>query len=771
MREKYRGKFKKLGCIIMILILTMTTVGCDLSNVSPEQNITNFQYRMQLNTNGIDKMFQYGFLTEEGRKLLKSSLETVGKQILKGLEGDESSLTALSKAVNCVETDIPNTLEPYLDPVGENHMLFDEYDAEQIQKQSNVKLMVLKSLAKDTHLEDIIMKINKYLESPKDEDSYKATLQDYFQDAVDEDGNPIEIELPPMIRETEVGKGLQNPNELGVDFVLKGYDTRYVNAQGNYYKTIPAATLQFYEVNPDFLQIIGALDDNDEPNYLLYRDGSEVKLILLNYPISHVKKIVAAEDVEPDENGDITYETELETSKYMYVNLKSGKLKKKISDNEYKTVDQKTGMIYTANDDDVANAIKYASANTVEDETINGSSFKAEGEVVTDISVKIKVGEEDNGGTVLGDDYKKVVCGQIILRDYIEAVYMPGITADEFVLTGRKIRLSKFSGKTKEDWGYYIDNAGRKYDETYMPAFLLQDLVGGGSGTGEYGGYFFKVRPNENCERGSVEGVTGSENEGDDEDNDGRIDNQVLAKSLPIMYCDSMYADIEVPCETLMTSDYGETIKTDERPIMYAFKTDKNAFDTKLYSGYINTTDTKNSLAWWNTWLVNNQFSYQVDVGDITKQFVGTYGYKDSGDGYIEFNSDTIKKLQNDLEVEESREYISIVRAIFIVIGIVLMFYGLALICAWIFDTNFILGPKLLTILSLGKWVAVVSKDEELDLGDGKRMMNFKDVVARAIIVTVIGTTVALFDVTLIIKILLDKITSIVKVLQERFMG
>ena len=748
--------------LVMLVTSAMFMSGCNTADVIPDETLNDLSTRMQLNTDGVNLMHQYGFIDDEGHQIMLKNVDTLNKTINSALNGSTNDLKNITKAIRIVAED--TKLTPYLTPDATGYMGFSEESQKQVQDLVDVQLMVLKEMQTETQLEDIMKAVDSYIQAPKTQANFNSSIGQYVEDAYDEKGNPIKIKLPPVFKMTETGSGLSNSNKLGLDFVVKSYSTTQADENGEYHVVVPAATLRLFELNPDFLDVVMGLNDGSEPNYLVYREGDGVKLILMNYPVSHLSRVIEDPDVEGG------YCSEFKASEIMYVNLKSGNLKKKISDTEYKDIDQKQGIIYMVDDDDIHFMSSYNAQNTVTDANLNGSSFVAKGKVKTNINVKLVLDENktaEQGGT-LGDDYKDVMCGQILLRDYMETVYMPNITSDPWVITGRKIRLVKFSGKPREVWGKYVDNAGKVYDDTYMPDFLLTDLVGGTSGE-DGNDYFFKIRPDESYPTG-VGGDDSGGAVGNDEDGDGRIDDSVIQASLPKYYCDNMYADKEIPSEELMSSDFGDEIKTDDRLIMYAFKTDKNMFDTKLYSGYVESPDTKNNLAWWNTWLTNNQYNYQVNIGDITKHFTGTYGYDILEDGYIAFDGVTIEKLQNDLNTEKAVQYASILRAIFICLGVVLMFYGLIILCAWVFDTNFVMGPKILTIMTFGKWVAVTTKSDDYDIGE-RKMMTFRDVLVRSIVITLIGTTVALFDAIAVITMLITKLSSFVEVLQDIFLS
>ena len=110
-----------------------------------------------------------------------------------------------------------------------------------------------------------------------------------------------------------------------------------------------------------------------------------------------------------------------------------------------------------------------------------------------------------------------------------------------------------------------------------------------------------------------------------------------------------------------------------------------------------------------------------------------------------------IGSIQDDIDDENTMDMLAMIRTIFFIIGIILLFYGLLIPCSWLFDTNVPMGPKVLTLLTFGRWVAVPEKDEFCTDSENVNYVDLKDVIIGGILVIGLGILLTSFDMVKLI--------------------
>ena len=796
-------KIKKWLGLVVLGMLTLTFTGCNLIHPDTEADLAT---RINLNLDKLKEMQETGFINQSQYTQLEKALHSAEDNIRKALDGDDKALQYIGPAIVSVNEKAEGSSAIKANMTGDanQHAVgFTEESEKLLSQVAKVQLYVLKPLETGKTLDDVIKQVNRYMDSKKDD--FETYLGDYFTPAKtpqvkngvvqkDDKGNPIMenvvMELPPVLAKTEapadsttLGRhfkatgwqvfkedncthGGEEPDcTLSGDHACYQYDEEGNTLCSNSKDVKRAADLcdiRLYEVNPDFMEIITSMDDSEDPNYIFHRDSSGgVRMVLLNYPVTYIEKIKKV----PKEND--TFETVMKASDDLYVNLKQGKLKRKLKKegaDVYTDVAQNGSSLYLTDSVSVESMSTYKSEKSKEVEGLSGSSFIMYGTSKSEMNTSFIKGKEVK---------KEVTSGAIVLRDYIETVYMPGVAHENWVATGRKIRFEQFKGSSNLPWAHYVDNAGHPYDESHMPKIFLQDLLENNSGHEEGGNFFNKLRPDNTFKLGESE-VGGSY---EDEDEDGRVDSSALDKRLKNFYKDEISLALEMPGKYLnqIESDSGEVgdvvepspdgAETKVNPIIYCLKTDKSMFETKLRAEWLGSDDPMNSVVWWNTWLMNNGFNYQLGINESKQFFEGTYGYETSEDGYITFNLDTIKKLQGELDTQKRVKTINYIRAIFTGLGVVLMFYGLLLLGAWAFDVNVSIGVPLMQLLTFGKMVAVtenLDESESYNVGNKKvMMMDFKNTVLVALGISLAGVVCAFFDIMNVVQVIIQLVTTI----------
>lgn len=622
---------------------------------------------------------------------------------------------------------------------------------------------------------------------------------------------------------TDIGSGNRLPevdNTFNKDFVaygikeLKDNNPKYcdnndagdgckrdhVNKFVDVESAIPALAIKLTEMNQDFVDFIGGMGETD-PNYLFNNDNGSVKMLVMNYPVSYINTVKKQEDGK--------YKADLRNSETTYINLSTGKLQNKSGVDTYTPVNQKDMYYYLDTRQHISfmQKLRHARAMTDEANTTEAglsqlkSSFILRGTSKLPMNSKLKFVDEK--GNNANGDIRNIETGAILLRDYTEIVYMPNVVpSEDWIATGRKIRFEIFEGDANSRWGRYVDNSGSYFSEGYMPDVLLSDLVSDDNSKDK-----FNQIPNDineevndvtdkeeipdngayvkslNEDTGSVSKdtdkvdedngtalLTDDNNKTDlDSDGDGRVDIENYTDTLPTNYVSEIKAGVLYPNKEIAKVDLGS--KSDERPELFGVKINKNMMDTKLYNNWMNSDDAFNSLSWWNEWLAMVGYNYRIDVNMVDKFFTGNYGYETVTQGKIQFNMDIIRKLQAEFEDNKIMGIAAAIRTLFIVVGVIAMFYGLLLVISWIFDINVPFGPRLLTIITFGRWVAVLDADDEVCKIGNKLLVDFKQVVFFGFIASCIGLMFTVFDGVGILLSIAKAFSSISRYLMEQFMG
>ena len=106
---------------------------------------------------------------------------------------------------------------------------------------------------------------------------------------------------------------------------------------------------------------------------------------------------------------------------------------------------------------------------------------------------------------------------------------------------------------------------------------------------------------------------------------------------------------------------------------------------------------------------------------------------------------------------EEDKANVNYFRTLFAGLGILLIAYAIVLMATWVFDVNLIIGPKLMSVLTFGKWEAISSHEElpNMELGE-KHYMTFEKTLNNCIVIRCIGVMLLFIDVVAIVKQLIE---------------
>jgi hypothetical protein len=169
-------------------------------------------------------------------------------------------------------------------------------------------------------------------------------------------------------------------------------------------------------------------------------------------------------------------------------------------------------------------------------------------------------------------------------------------------------------------------------------------------------------------------------------------------------------ATLKFPGEYIGKIDIDNDASTIEQ--FYCVATTKGLFDSNLFSSWINSSTSKESLVWWNSYLAEKSYKYTIDMDGLEDYLETTYSYELSQTGAIILDLTTVAKIQEIFDKDSDEERASKLKTLFIVIGILLIAYSMAIMLCWIVDTHIDLGFSVLNKATFGHWIAVTSEDD-----------------------------------------------------------
>lgn len=402
-----------------------------------------------------------------------------------------------------------------------------------------------------------------------------------------------------------------------------------------------------------------------------------------------------------------------------------------------------------------------------------------------------------------GQEGIKASVGRIVLRDYLEATYAPGVVSGEqFVVLGRKLRVLQLNGSKSsilaemyDKEGNVIENAGQPV-RLYINDFADLPALKSSSPKVKY------ISATQESTGDATSGSTDSADSGDDsggtpatqsEDADtdtsqdsnqdtgnseGSENDVSAALNSSITKIDRIGTEIvsKVSISTLFPgSDIGIIDKnfTDDKPLFYAMLVRKNIFDTGLFSGWINNTDAgKNSLTWWNQWLQDHGFQYKINSDTLTEYLSGNYAFELTKEGVIILDLRTISKIQEEFDQDTKTHTAQLLHSIFMVVGYIVVGYALVLMIAWNVDVNVDLGFNILEKISFGRWIAVKSYDEMPYMNtDEVNYIKFGDLLVSCIVLITVGIILITVNVVDLILMIIQLFGGIAKYITRIITG
>lgn len=462
----------------------------------------------------------------------------------------------------------------------------------------------------------------------------------------------------------------------------------------------------------------------DSTNKWIY--GTNNDIYLMEYPVYYISGLKSSNDNVELELSESQMNINIYTGKTIYVNGTERHVMSRVDD-EY----------ITLGDTSIRNS---------------ASSFILSGKCSTSVSVSI---DNENSNTA------DIKVGRVILRDYLETVYCPGIVSDtNLVVFGRKIRFNKVS--TDMDKAYisktdpvaiYVDKEGNQIGSNTLTSAdfcsirTLNDSnkVFRLAYSGEKAGQVI---------RGS------SLNEYSSQSLETTVVNRVGVVAIPFP-CNDLGANADKKSmETV--SENGET-----KQLFYAIGVTGDVFSTGLYSSWINSEKEENSLLWWNNWLYKHGFSYSVDYNNINTVISNNFSYEVSSNGVVQLDLKVIAKIQEEMSNKQIKKENRAIRTFFKVLGYALIVYSVILMGGWIIDTNLDAGLDITGKLTFGRRIAYhSSEDIEFEQGD-KTSMTMTNMIVDCIVIIAFGLLLVLTDVFVFINCILGIFAGLAKYLES----
>lgn len=535
----------------------------------------------------------------------------------------------------------------------------------------------------------------------------------------------------------------------------------------------PVLSVRFIEFSQDrFEDLENTINLNsgayyfDKLNSTQSSSGQTTRCYVLTYPISVIDKFTLDEstsNVTAEFNDDSGMAVSIQTGKLISYDYDTDETSFKTTCHEITTSDPYLTMNFDA---------------SVGDEK---SSLVCDGYREYTINVLDKYGNEEP---------KTIVVPRIILRDYLEATWAPGsVTYDETaVVFGRKIRFRTdstfwtsadsftFNNKTynnntlqyninNKDWcASFIDIDGEEVGsltKLYITDFCDIDALAIGSGN-----------PSNKWEKYTVKhfreaGISASTQDCTAEETEVSPTQDKIASTTDVT---SIKVSMGFPSKYIGKVDLNNTSAEVQR--FYCVITTKAMFDSALYSDWINSTASKESLTWWNGYLSDHGYNYTIGADEVSSYVQTNYKYELSQQGAIILDLDTISKIQEIYDDEDADSRSSLIRTIFVVLGIFLIAYAMILMLCWIIDTNVDLGFSLTNKVTLGHWIAI-QYDEELPSYNNEDhcYVDGKHMLIKCLIMVAVAIVVIRVDASEIILVLVNTFGKIASYIEDMIRG
>lgn len=215
--------------------------------------------------------------------------------------------------------------------------------------------------------------------------------------------------------------------------------------------------------------------------------------------------------------------------------------------------------------------------------------------------------------------------------------------------------------------------------------------------------------------------------------------------------------------------DAGQNMNVESKPIEYCLCVSNSVFDYGLFD-WINSADEDGSVAWWNKWLSDRKYAYNIDLSLVQSYLNANYIDELSDRGIITLDMNVIEKIQRDINANNLAEANEGTRSIYVIVGVILTLFGLALLVLWAIDTQSGIGCNIIERITLGNWVAVSFKSEEPNMKVvDKTYITFGKAVVISSILIVLGLILMYANINMIMYNILYAISGVIEFITNAF--
>lgn len=782
---------KHIKVILYIATMLTMSIASSCKGGSPEEVIDSYGTALEdvkdRNNKALEKIRDAGFITSSECKSIKQGLS---KSMNERLKENNGSNDALSEIVQ--EAIVENTAAVYKANSGKKLKtlaalgtgiakkgkdikpitIFNSGDLKSLNNRMSYSIWVIKPESGNYSGQNVGAIAKTLQKLDKNEGNFEKLTQ-AEKDLIntlysDSKQKLVDTKSIPILKNTKWNSGDLDSgldNELGKDYGVSSNKKCGVK-------------IRLYEINPMFLEAIGANGEAKSVAQKYVVDTVNKRLLLVNYPIYVMNGIKRTSDGK----WKCVFDYRIDS---MGVSLKDGtitnKNNKKIANSPY--------HVSSGNKSASFMFAPKSSSGT------NATAYNVETAYYDKKEKKIKVRK-----TKITD------CVKICLTDYLEMTYLPDVVDNEnYIALGRKIRIQKLSGGAKTQFAKFIDKNGKAIDTNIK--IYVKDIMDVRSG------YTVSQSVYNNGKKSSVGkkwkklkiklavGVKPSTTVISKTKSNGTVGDTLTTidfkkiKYIKGQICgartfgfngNTLYeywgenredTSVCIGDENLFgasdASNYYDKLvknKALTKPLMFGLNVDIDLFKSELYSGWI-TVDgdggTKGSLDWWNSWLKKAGYSYNIDKDRLMDALGMNYqiSMNDEDDKLI-LDLDSIAKIQKEYDQQAREDKAKTIRTWFIGLGFVCIAYAIMILASWVLDTSIVGGPKLLTRITFGKCVAVQNSLDIADSGD-VRYMTFGKAVSFALTVASIGVTLVLLDYVKIITFIVNTFGTFGDIIQD----
>lgn len=334
-----------------------------------------------------------------------------------------------------------------------------------------------------------------------------------------------------------------------------------------------------------------------------------------------------------------------------------------------------------------------------------------------------------------------------VLRDYLEAVYTPGVLNDgevdeQLVCYGRLVRLNlkgenNATYNTVDPIGYYINQDHEKISATGFQDIYVNQLADGAqlSNPVQSGNAVKRLPQN-------LESV-GQQLQGDSQ--------AEQVQNLPQEIVQEIHPTLQFPGDLdAWDKDFSQ------KPQFYAITLALDLNSSGLLSHWIQSDDENLSMSWWQNWLNARNYNYKLTTENVNKWINAEYDIQINGKEFVAMDLEKIEEQNKIFQDKYNSDIVAQLRTLAMLIGVVCEIYGAILILAWTFDANIGLGVKMLEKLQFGHWTAIKYKDDgEYYDKNGPMPVTFMDILWKILIIAAVGAALLAFDLSDLIAFLL----------------